>query len=113
MAPVGNQVDYLHSLSPFPGLIKQKANCPTLSHLVMMEAIPDELKAEADAAGIRLLTFEELENIGKKATNRPPHIPPTVWFMGLFVLHFRLFSLLDLGDKSVGSFVFGSDCLTV
>ncbi|WKY06955.1 hypothetical protein Q1695_006828 [Nippostrongylus brasiliensis] len=58
------------------GLIKQKASCPYLETVVVMEPITDELRAAAAEHGVRILTFEELEKIGREAQQRPAHQPP-------------------------------------
>ncbi|CAI2308543.1 unnamed protein product [Caenorhabditis sp. 36 PRJEB53466] len=59
------------------GLLKFKEQCPSLKTLVVMEPLNEELKASASSLGVNVLTFEDLENLGKRATSRPEHIPPT------------------------------------
>ncbi|GMR48200.1 hypothetical protein PMAYCL1PPCAC_18395 [Pristionchus mayeri] len=59
------------------GLLSQRANCPSLSVLVVMESPSEELKAAAEKEGVRLLTFTQLENVGKNAETRPEHVKPT------------------------------------
>ncbi|GMR45720.1 hypothetical protein PMAYCL1PPCAC_15915 [Pristionchus mayeri] len=59
------------------GLLAQRSQCPSLSILVVVESPSDELKKAAEKAAVRLLTFEELEDLGKHAKNRPPHVKPT------------------------------------
>lgn len=48
-----------------------------MSTLVVMEPVTDELKTTASSLGVEVLTFEDLEKIGKNAKTRPAHIPPT------------------------------------
>uniref|UniRef100_A0A8R1EAG7 long-chain-fatty-acid--CoA ligase n=3 Tax=Caenorhabditis japonica TaxID=281687 RepID=A0A8R1EAG7_CAEJA len=63
-------------VSKATGLLKFKEQCPSLNTLVVMEPITDELKASSSSLGVNVITFEELEKLGKAAANRPEHIPP-------------------------------------
>ncbi|KAI6234638.1 AMP-dependent synthetase ligase domain containing protein [Aphelenchoides fujianensis] len=59
------------------GLVKQRESCPTLRTIVVMEAaLNDAAVQEAKAADIRLMTFAELEKIGREVTDRVPLQPP-------------------------------------
>ncbi|GMR46363.1 hypothetical protein PMAYCL1PPCAC_16558 [Pristionchus mayeri] len=59
------------------GLLEQRSQCPSLSILVVVERPSTALKAAAQEAGVGLLAFEELEELGKNAKHRPPHVKPT------------------------------------
>lgn len=58
------------------GLINQKSNCPHLKTIAVIEPMTDELRAAASEHNIRVITFEELERIGRDAEHRPEHQPP-------------------------------------
>ncbi|KAK5964664.1 Long-chain-fatty-acid--CoA ligase [Trichostrongylus colubriformis] len=58
------------------GLIEQYSKCPHLKKVVVMEPITDELRTIASKNNVHVLTFEELEKMGREAENRPPHQPP-------------------------------------
>ncbi|VDO58834.1 unnamed protein product [Haemonchus placei] len=58
------------------GLIKQRAKCPHLKTVVVMEPLTEELRTIASENGIHVLTFDELEKVGREAKNRPAHQPP-------------------------------------
>lgn len=62
----------------FSGLINQKSNCPHLKTIAVIEPMTDELRAAASEHNIRVITFEELERIGRDAEHRPEHQPPKV-----------------------------------
>ncbi len=56
------------------GLLKERHRCPSLKHLILITDNPDspssmkgdiDLTAEAEEAGIRLITFSELEELGR------------------------------------------------
>lgn len=49
------------------GLLQQRVHCPSLSVIVVMEIPSDELKTAAEKEGVKLLTFTELEALGKNA----------------------------------------------
>lgn len=55
------------SLKIIAALLQQRANCPSLAMLVVMETPSEELLTLACKNGVQLLTFDELENLGKKA----------------------------------------------
>lgn len=58
------------------GLLKEKSNCPSLKHIVIMEPISQELKDLAEQENVNVLTFDELEKIGRESTDKKPHVPP-------------------------------------
>jgi len=58
------------------GLLKEKSNCPSLKHIVIMEPISQELKDLAEQENVNVLTFDELEKIGRESTDKKPHLPP-------------------------------------
>ncbi|GMS94618.1 hypothetical protein PENTCL1PPCAC_16793, partial [Pristionchus entomophagus] len=59
------------------GLLHQRSQCPSLAVLVVVESPSEELRTVAAHVGVKLLTFTELEDIGKNAQSRPEHVPPT------------------------------------
>ncbi|ETN77016.1 AMP-binding enzyme [Necator americanus] len=63
------------TVSKAMGLLEQKPNCPYLKFLVVMEPITNELQAASEAQGVRVLTMDELEKIGREASNKPAHQP--------------------------------------
>ncbi len=56
----------------FSGLIAQKESCPSLKVLVLIENIEDSLKSKAEEVGVEILSFEELEALGRDSTDVPP-----------------------------------------
>lgn len=58
------------------GIIKQKANCPHLRTVIVMEPITDELSDLSKDCGVKVLTMEELENIGRQSKRTVAHQPP-------------------------------------
>ncbi|EPB67523.1 hypothetical protein ANCCEY_13391 [Ancylostoma ceylanicum] len=70
------QIVVCDAVSKAMGLLEQKPNCPHLKYLVVMEPITDDLRAASGKHGVRVLTMDELEKMGREAKNRPPHQPP-------------------------------------
>ncbi|EYC37629.1 hypothetical protein Y032_0775g2252 [Ancylostoma ceylanicum] len=70
------QIVVCDAVSKAMGLLEQKPNCPHLKYLVVMEPITDDLRAASEKHGVRVLTMDELEKMGREAKNRPPHQPP-------------------------------------
>lgn len=59
-------------------LLKQRDQCPSLRILVLLEAPEATLATQADASGVQVLTFAELEQLGAAAMDRAPvALPPT------------------------------------
>ncbi|PIO74506.1 putative long-chain-fatty-acid CoA ligase 5 [Teladorsagia circumcincta] len=58
------------------GLIKQNSNCPHLKTVVVMEPLTEELRTIASENGVHVLTFDDLEKMGREAQDRPAHQPP-------------------------------------
>ncbi|VDP07260.1 unnamed protein product [Heligmosomoides polygyrus] len=54
----------------------QKSNCPHLKTIVVMEPMTDELRTAASEHGVHVLTFEDLEKMGREAKNQPAVQPP-------------------------------------
>ncbi|KAI6181270.1 Arachidonate--CoA ligase [Aphelenchoides besseyi] len=60
------------------GLIKQRESCPSLHTIVVLDSqIPSDAIEQAKESNIRLLSFGELEKIGREYENRVPLEPPT------------------------------------
>ncbi|KAF8374412.1 hypothetical protein PRIPAC_80841 [Pristionchus pacificus] len=59
------------------GLLQQREHCPSLSIIVVMDIPSQELRTVARHAGIKVISFSELEDIGKNAQIRPDHVKPT------------------------------------
>ncbi|VDM56638.1 unnamed protein product [Angiostrongylus costaricensis] len=58
------------------GLVEQKANCPHLRTVIVMEPITDELSALSKDYSVQVLTMDEVENIGRQSNTTLPHQPP-------------------------------------
>ncbi|CAI4229472.1 unnamed protein product [Auanema sp. JU1783] len=58
------------------GLLKQKPNCPFLKVLVIMQTPSEEMLNEASSLGVKLLTFDQLEKLGKDSSSHSAHIEP-------------------------------------
>uniref|UniRef100_A0A0K0CY01 Long-chain-fatty-acid--CoA ligase n=1 Tax=Angiostrongylus cantonensis TaxID=6313 RepID=A0A0K0CY01_ANGCA len=70
------QVVVCDSVEKAVGLVKQKANCPHLRTVIVMEPITDELSALSTDYGVQVLTMDEVENIGRLSNKTLPHQPP-------------------------------------
>lgn len=59
-------------------LLKKHDQCPALRVLVLLESPEPSMKTQAEALGIQVLTFSELEQLGAAAAERSPSaLPPT------------------------------------
>jgi long-chain acyl-CoA synthetase len=58
------------------GLVKQHGRCPALRTIVSMEPISKECVVQAAELGVKVLTFEEVEKIGRELPFRSELLPP-------------------------------------
>ena len=71
------QIVICDTLEKARALVRQRASCPTLRILVVMQAQIDNADvSEAAAVGIELLTLGELERRGRYVSNRDGLRPP-------------------------------------
>lgn len=48
-----------------------------MKYIVIMDVVSQQLQDLADQAKVRVLTFQELEKIGRDCTDKKPHEKPT------------------------------------
>lgn len=58
---------FFESSKLIAGLLQQRAHCPSLAILVVMETPSEEVLTLARKDGVQLLTFDDLEDLGKHA----------------------------------------------
>uniref|UniRef100_A0A914XP98 long-chain-fatty-acid--CoA ligase n=2 Tax=Plectus sambesii TaxID=2011161 RepID=A0A914XP98_9BILA len=58
-------------------LEEQKEKCPTLRFLVVCEPPTDILQKKASGQNVRVISFDDLEKLGRESKDRPEPTPPT------------------------------------